>query len=276
MNKRILILTDASDRHFYFCNRIIEETGGVVGAITGGKEINRTWVEEWRRALFKHPVKSLKQQYFQRRYRSAGRVFKEEKKRIEKHYFGGALDAFYSAHAHLHLGEVTTDDRSINDERFVELIEQAEPDIIVVMGTCILGRRILDCTPDVLNMHTGLSPYYRGGRTNFWPFVEGDPGYFGVTVHKLSKGIDSGDIIFSQRVAVEANDTFGSINCKSIVIGTGLMIKALKAIERGHCGALAQWIDGKLFHDRDWSFKAAQVDNRRCMERLPFGATIRT
>ena len=259
MNQRILILTDASDRHYYFCNRLIEALGGVVGVITNGKEINRSWAEELRRALLRHPLQSLKKQYFQRRYRAAGRALKTEKRQSERHYFSGAGDAFYSNHSELHLGEVGPEDRSINDRRFVELVKGVHPDIIVVMGTCILGRRILECTPVALNMHTGLSPYYRGGRTNFWPFVENDPGYFGVTVHKLSRGIDSGDIIFSQRVVVEAGDTFGSVNCKSIVIGTGLMIEAIEAVDRGTCRAVTQWTHGKLFHDRHWNFKAAKT-----------------
>ncbi|MBN9670566.1 formyl transferase [Roseibium aggregatum] len=162
-------------------------------------------------------------------------------------------------HADLVIAHVDGQVRSINAERMVDIIRNARPDIIAVMGTCMLGRKILDSAPHVLNMHTGLSPYYRGGRTNFWPFVENAPGYFGVTVHRMSPGIDSGDIIHSQRVLVEPGDTYAAINCKSIVAGTGLMIDALKSIEAGTCKALPQWTEGKTFYDRDWTFKAAKA-----------------
>ncbi|MTH96812.1 formyl transferase [Roseibium sp. RKSG952] len=259
MDKRILILTDASDRHFYFANRIIQETGSVVGVLTGGKEINRPRPEELRREWLGHPFHALKRRYHQWLYRSEGLALKAEKKREEKRFFGGARDAFFSTHKDLHLGEVTTEDRSLNDQRFVDLIRQAKPDIIAVMGTCILGRKILECAPDILNMHTGLSPYYRGGRTNFWPFIENEPGYFGVTVHRMSSGIDAGDIIFSERVVLDADDTYGSINCKSIVAGTGLMVDAITRLEAGTCRALPQWAEGKVYFDRDWTFKAAHT-----------------
>lgn len=256
---RILILTDQSDRHFYFCNEIIRETGHVVGVIVGGKEINRGWWERARRVVFRHPVQSFRQKLFQKLYKKYGRALKAEKKKVEAELFGDARNTFFAEHSDLLLDMVLTTDRSINDQRFVDQIRLANADVIAVMGTCILGQRILSASPIVLNMHTGLSPYYRGGRTNFWPFVEGEPGYFGVTVHKMSSGIDTGDILYSKRVIVEPEDTYSSINCKSIVTGTGLMIRALKNIETGTDRALPQWTQGKVFHDRDWTFKAARA-----------------
>ncbi|MEP4032320.1 formyl transferase [Roseibium polysiphoniae] len=259
MGKRIVILTDGSDRHFYFCNRIIEETGNVVGVITGGKEINRPKLEQVRKTASRHVVQTLRQRYYQRRYRTHGVVLKNEKRRSESLFFSGSANSFLSDYSDFLLASVTSEFRSINDLHFIETIRRAKPDVIAVMGTCILARGILDSAPVVLNMHTGLSPYYRGGRTNFWPFVDNNPGYFGVTVHKMSRGIDSGDIVFSERVVPEPGDTYGSINCKSIVAGTRLMIDALKQVEAGTCRALPQWTSGKVFYDRDWTFKAAKM-----------------
>ena len=42
----------------------------------------------------------------------------------------------------------------------------------------------------------GLSPYYRGSSCNFWALFDRRPTYVGATVHLLSKGIDTGDILF--------------------------------------------------------------------------------
>ncbi|GAA0781213.1 hypothetical protein E1180_20695 [Roseibium denhamense] len=273
---RILILTDASDRHFYFCNRIASEADHVVGIITGGKEINRPWTEQVKRTLTRHPLQSARQFYFKKRYRSYGRAIRVEKREAEKRFFADGARQFTETFSELVIGPLQPSDRSINDRRFVELIRSSEPDAIVVMGTCILGSAILKSAPVILNMHTGLSPYYRGGRTNFWPFIENDPGYFGVTVHKMSSGIDTGDIVYSERIKVETGDTFGSINAKSIVAGTGLMIKALKHLRAGTMNALPQWTPGKLFHDRDWTLKAAKIyfDNREALiERQIQGET---
>ena len=38
-----------------------------------------------------------------------------------------------------------------------------------------------------LNIHLGLSPYYRGAGTNFWPLVNGEPEYCGATIHFLDE-----------------------------------------------------------------------------------------
>jgi len=47
-----------------------------------------------------------------------------------------------------------------------------------------------------INIHMGISPYYRGSSTNFWPMLAGDYHLVGATIHELSHGLDSGDILF--------------------------------------------------------------------------------
>ena len=42
----------------------------------------------------------------------------------------------------------------------------------------------------------GVSPYYRGTSCNFWAIYDDNPSYVGSTIHLLSKGLDSGDILF--------------------------------------------------------------------------------
>jgi methionyl-tRNA formyltransferase len=119
------------------------------------------------------------------------------------------------------------------------------------MGTCLVGKDIVSSAPHIFNMHTGLSPYYRGGETNMWPIIEEDYGYFGVTIHKMSLGIDSGDIIFSKQPEIYPDDTYGKINSRCIKIGTCLMIKAIHNVTVGRVKGVKQWTKGKLFNDRD-------------------------
>ena len=42
----------------------------------------------------------------------------------------------------------------------------------------------------------GISPYYRGSSCNFWSLYENNPHLMGATIHMLSKGLDSGDILY--------------------------------------------------------------------------------
>ena len=49
-------------------------------------------------------------------------------------------------------------------------------DVVLVFGTGILREALLSAFPGrLINIHLGLSPYYRGAGTNFWPLVNGEP-----------------------------------------------------------------------------------------------------
>jgi len=85
---------------------------------------------------------------------------------------------------------------SHNSAECEALIEKLQPDVIVVYGTAILKAHIFTKAKQVtLNMHTGLSPHYRGDSTLFWPVYYNDPEHIGVTVHKLVADVDGGDIV---------------------------------------------------------------------------------
>ena len=92
------------------------------------------------------------------------------------------------------------------------------PDVVLVFGTGLLKRPLLDRFPGrVLNIHLGLSPYYRGAGTNFWPLVNGEPEYCGATIHFLDDGVDTGPIIAHVRPEIRAGDGPHDIGNKTIV-----------------------------------------------------------
>lgn len=251
--KRIVILTHAAERHYYFCNKLIEGSQSVVGVVVGGKYVRQSRKAKLIKALKKHPVKYAKNKILNLIFASYGARFAQGKACAESNAFAGEKAHFENNHAHLLLGEVTPERGSLNDPYFVDLIQKAKPDIIVVMGTCLIGGDIIKSADHIINMHTGLSPYYRGGNTNAWPIIEGDLGHFGVTIHKMSLGIDSGDIIFTRRIAAAPGDDYGSINCKSIILGTELMLQTIALIKQGQCKSVPQWSKGKIFHSIDWN-----------------------
>jgi len=248
---KVVILTHSKDRHYYFCNRLIENVN-VVGVISGAKTVHSGFGEKVRKVVckegFKHKAGNISSNIFFRKY---GNLFRQEKQTAEEMFFDGQRDAFQKKYSGSLLAHVGRPHRSINDKYYIDLIRQKDPDIIAVMGTCLLGKEIISSAPHTLNLHTGLAPYYRGDSTNLWPIIEGDFGVFGTTVHKLSLGIDSGDIIFTKQPAVYQDDTFGKINSRCIEIGTELMIRAINSLESGKATFVKQWTRGKLFNSRD-------------------------
>lgn len=255
---RIVILTHSEDRHYFFCNQIIEKTGDVVGVFTGAKSVNKSRFEDIKKTIEKREtITYVKNKFLNLVFKKDGDRFKVEKKQAEIKFFSGATQHFYENHKNLCVGTVSAKHRSINVQHYVSLIADLKPDIIVVMGTCLIGKAIISSAKHVVNIHTGLSPYYRGGRTNLWPFIENEYGRFGVTIHLMSQGIDSGNIIFTDRPSVFEDDDYATINCKCILLGTDLMVQAIKLIEKDEMKSREQWTKGKLFLNRDWNSQIA-------------------
>ena len=69
-------------------------------------------------------------------------------------------------------------------------------DYLLTYGCSIIKNPILKhFKQNSINIHLGLSPYYLGSATNFWPFVNDELQFVGVTFMKLEDGIDDGPII---------------------------------------------------------------------------------
>ena len=61
----------------------------------------------------------------------------------------------------------------------------------------------------IFNIHLSYLPFNRGGHPNFWSFIENTPA--GVSIHKIDKGIDTGNIIFRKKINFDINlDKFSS------------------------------------------------------------------
>lgn len=258
----ILILTANNNRHKYFVCKIINQFDNDKISVLIEPKKNPKSISNYRLIrLLKRFIRSKKKFFFLKRNFLNLLFFKyikkieNEKKNTEHYYFKNLSDSEL-----LKLQTMTLDcvdqGKSINDEKYVNLIKGLNPDIIVVMGTSLIKEEIIK-TPKlgILNMHTGLSPYFRGGKTNFWPFIYNDLGACGVTVHKLDLGIDSGDIISHGLPEITQEDTYSSINCKAIILGTSLMINAIGRLKEGNLKSVQQWDDTncRLFFNDDFN-----------------------
>ena len=90
------------------------------------------------------------------------------------------------------------------------LKEALQSDIYVVFGSSFIKGWLIDflIEKSALNIHMGLSPYYRGSSCNFWAMYDLLPNYVGATIHYLSKGLDSGPMIFHSVPKFEKEDPF--------------------------------------------------------------------
>ena len=111
----------------------------------------------------------------------------QQRQKIEHNTFGGLIHSDYH-YVYIEEGE-------INKSSCSKIIKNFSPDYFVSYGCSIIKDHILDnikCPK--INIHLGLSPYYRGTATNFWPIYNQQVKYCGVTFHELSNIIDGGKI----------------------------------------------------------------------------------
>jgi methionyl-tRNA formyltransferase len=146
------------------------------------------------------------------------------------------------------------DVENVNNQGAVRFLEKLNPDLVCVNGTNLLRKPLLDLIPrwrlGCINLHTGLSPYSRGGNCNLFMLIEGHPELVGLTIHHIDSGIDSGDIIITARPELEPNDSYEIIEAKTFYLGIELMLVAIRQLQEGRAQRVKQWETGKLFLKR--------------------------
>ncbi|NJM31808.1 MAG: hypothetical protein HC848_01620 [Limnobacter sp.] len=104
------------------------------------------------------------------------------------------------------------------------LLQATNPDRVFLFGSSIIRDPLLAFFQGrIVNMHLGLSPYYRGSATNYWPLVDGLPECVGVTVHHATPVVDGGGILAQGRPYTEATDNAHDMGCKAILAGAALL-----------------------------------------------------
>ena len=136
----------------------------------------------------------------------------------------------------------------------------ARPDVVLVFGTGILREPFLSAFEGrIINIHLGLSPYYRGAGTNFWPLVNREPEYVGATIHYLDAGIDTGAILAHARPRIERGDGPHDLGNRTIVAAAEALLRAAVAHVNGVARAVPQWAAGRLYQRKDFSANAVRM-----------------
>jgi len=121
--------------------------------------------------------------------------------------------------------------RSVNDRDTIDLLVSLQPSVIVVNGTRIISRAVLESLPRsvFLGMHAGITPRYRGVHGAYWALVSGDWEHCGVTVHQVDPGIDTGPIVAQATIQPTRADSFVTYPLLQLGMGVGLLADAVAA-----------------------------------------------
>ena len=129
--------------------------------------------------------------------------------------------------------------RTIGDPALLADLRSYSPDLLLLAGADIVPAAVLEVpAKGAINPHYGLLPTYRGMNVAEWSVFHGDP--VGVTVHYVTPGIDTGDILEREAVEVEAGDTLQSIRVKQQALSARLLLQAVERIDTGRVKRIPQ------------------------------------
>lgn len=158
----------------------------------------------------------------------------------------------------------------IKDEAFINALKDFNPDFIVVIAYGkILPRDVLDMPPKgCINVHASLLPKYRGAAPINWAIINGEK-ETGVTTMLMDKGMDTGDILLSEKIEIKDDDTQQDVHDQLKDVGARLLIKTLRGLEAGvikptpqddskaSYAPLLKKEDGRI----DWTLKPEEIRN---------------
>ena len=87
------------------------------------------------------------------------------------------------------------------------LTDFLKSDVYLVFGSSYIKGELIDflVKQRAINIHAGVSPYYRGTDCNFWALYDDNPHLVGATIHLLSKGLDSGPLLYHAMSNIKTN-----------------------------------------------------------------------
>ena len=119
---------------------------------------------------------------------------------------------------------------SLKDDSFVDQLKKLEADLFVVVAFRILPRAVYNLPPKgTFNLHGSILPKYRGAAPIQWALINGDK-ETGVTTFFLEDKVDTGKMIFSEKIDIEPEDNFEILHDKLSLLGAEVVMKTIAAI----------------------------------------------
>ncbi len=122
----------------------------------------------------------------------------------------------------------------LKEPQFLQQLQILQADIFVVVAFRILPPEVFDM-PELgtINLHPSLLPKYRGAAPIHWTIINGEK-ETGITIIKISREIDAGEIYLQKKVSVLPDETAGSLHDRLSIMGAELMVEALNQIGEGN------------------------------------------
>lgn len=162
----------------------------------------------------------------------------------------------------------------LSSDDFISALRSIHPAVQVVVAFRMMPRSVWSL-PEMgtFNLHASLLPQYRGAAPINWAVINGEK-ETGLTTFFLSDRIDTGDILYREKLEIGDEETAGELHDRMMVQGARLVIRTLEGIFNGSAKAVAQEnLSGpaqilkpapKIFRETcriSWNMPAARIFN---------------
>lgn len=159
------------------------------------------------------------------------------------------------------IASLSTTNNTINNDDVFAWVLDKNSQYLVLYGCGIVRERLLrQFDMSCINMHLGLSPYYRGSGTNLWALCNGEPECVGVTIHLAVLNVDAGSILRQARPIISHSDSIHDIGCKTIVAGAEILGKTICEYSMNKLQPVVQDLSiGRVYKIKDFSVDALDM-----------------
>ena len=172
---------------------------------------------------------------------------------------------------------------TLRESAAVELLQRWAPDVMIVAAYGLLLPQSILQTPRLgcINIHASLLPRWRGAAPIQRAIAAGDT-QTGVTIMQMEAGLDTGPMLLTRAVPIEARETAASLHDRLATLGADALLVALEEIAQGTAKPRTQPADGVTYATKlrkeeaaiDWSQPAAQIDRQiRAFDPWPVAET---
>ncbi len=144
---------------------------------------------------------------------------------------------------------------TLKNEEALNIIKELNPELIVVVAYGkILPKSILEYPKyGCINMHASILPNLRGASPIQWSIVCGEK-ETGITAMQMDEGLDTGDILKQEKIAIDPNDNAGTLHDKLSALSAKLLTETindlkdnkLNPVKQGECKVYAPIINKKM------------------------------
>lgn len=119
---------------------------------------------------------------------------------------------------------------NLKDPSFYDQLKSLHPDLQVVVAFRMLPKEVWTLPSlGTINLHASLLPQYRGAAPINWVIINGEK-ETGVTTFFIDETIDTGNIIFNEKILIDPGETAGELHDRLMKSGAELVLKTVNSI----------------------------------------------